>query len=517
MNTKSLVKQDPPSLSPEISVIAKGAGIVFFGGVIGAGLRFLFQIWVARYLGSDLFGIFLLGLALIKVVQIISEFGLTEGVVRYVALFSGQKKPSHVKGVIYSTVKTGLIVSALILGLLMIFSDSLIQDIFNKARLSEVLKIFALMIPFSTFTTLIISVNQGLKEMKPKVAVRDILEPALRLVLAVLFIMLGWSLTGVVIAYCLPVVFSLPVALYFLNRGFPPIKDRTVRPVVKTRAILAFSLPLLVVRFFSHTMLWIDTLMLGYFSSPGMVGVYGAAQRTILMGSITRAAFNSIFSPFISDLYHREKYEELETIFKIISKWIFSINLPFFVFLIIFSDSVMNLFGGQFLAGQSALFILSIGWIIFSSAGSMGEMITMSGRSKLQFINMFSVFILNIVFNMVLIPRYGFNGAAAATAATMLIYTLVQVIEIRLIFKMHPFRCDYYKPLLSTAVAAMIIFLLKKEMSASILGHPMNFVYLAGGGVVFFGSYILSMNFLGLGHDEKYVWQKIKRKIRLNI
>ena len=74
--------------------------LVFIGMLIGSGLKYNYELIVARNLGPELFGLFFLGVAVFRIAEIISTFGLHRGVVRYVALFHGEKDAHRVKGTI---------------------------------------------------------------------------------------------------------------------------------------------------------------------------------------------------------------------------------------------------------------------------------------------------------------------------------------------------------------------------------------------------------------------------------
>ena len=51
------------SRSEPVFTIAKGAGILFAGNIVGSGVRYLFLMIAARYMDLRLFGLFSLGFA----------------------------------------------------------------------------------------------------------------------------------------------------------------------------------------------------------------------------------------------------------------------------------------------------------------------------------------------------------------------------------------------------------------------------------------------------------------------
>ncbi len=498
----------------DITLIVKGAGVVFAGTLIGSVFRYLFHVVAARGLGPELFGLFFIGFAIFRVAQMVAEFGLPVGVVRYIAIFLKNSRSRLIKGTIVISIKYGIFFSLIIATILILFSGSFANYVFKNPPVNSVIKLFAIIIPFATVSTIIVSSIQGFKIVKYKVVVKELFEPLLRLILLVVFLIMGLSLWGALYSYLITAIVSIPLSWFYLTKVFPPIKSKKVIPDFKTRKILGFSWPLMIVQFFSHSMLWIDTLMLGFFESPQLVGIYGAAHRTVLLGSIARTSFNSIFAPIISDLYNRNEFTNLENYFKTIAKWIFSINLGAFLFLILFAEKILGLFGSQFIHGTSSMIVLSIGWIVYSSAGSIGEMITMSGRSKLQLINMFSVLIINIIMNFVLIPKYGLIGAAISTSATMIIYTFIVLSEILSILKMHPFRKDFFKPVLSGTITVILTIMIRQLTKVGNFISYFPIVSIVLGGIVFFVLYIAMLKLCGFDSDDKIIIQKLKSLLK---
>ena len=84
-------EQVDESIGPEedddtnVAKVARGAGISTAGQGIGKLLAFATQPVLARLLGVQFYGFYTAGVALINGLQIVSRFGMENGVVRYVA------------------------------------------------------------------------------------------------------------------------------------------------------------------------------------------------------------------------------------------------------------------------------------------------------------------------------------------------------------------------------------------------------------------------------------------------
>ena len=87
---------------------------------------------MARLLGATLMGMFFLGLIIIDFFSVFSRLGLDTGVLKYVAVFLGQRDKPRIKGIISQSLLLG-IVNSIILGLLLFGGANFIaENIFHK-------------------------------------------------------------------------------------------------------------------------------------------------------------------------------------------------------------------------------------------------------------------------------------------------------------------------------------------------------------------------------------------------
>lgn len=86
---------------------------------------------------------------------------------------------------------------------------------------------------------------------------------------------------------------------------------------------------------------------------------------------------------------------------------------------------LLSLFGSEFTVGYSALVILTVGQLVNALAGSVGFIMTMTGHQREAAWVTFGSTVLNISLNAILIPRFGIEGAATATAFTTALMNIV--------------------------------------------------------------------------------------------
>ncbi len=497
-----------PQIKP-IRSIVKGAGIVFFGAVIGSGFRYVFHLMTARHLGPALFGIFTLGFGIYKVTGMIAELGLPQGLLRYIPLYQGKEDTQRTKGVMLLSFRASLLAGST-LGLLIFLGSGLISGtFFHEPRLAAVIRLLAIALPLSTLTTMIVFSLQGFKKLEYKVYVRDFFEPAARIAAVAAAFAVGLMLKGVLFSILGVSLLGIFLAFVYLKKVFPEITDRHIPPIYEHKAFFGFSWPLLFVYLIGNLCLWTDTFILGLFRTAAEVGIYAAAQRTALLSGLVLTSFHAIFAPLAAEFFSKNKHTELDSLFKTVSKWILALTLPLCSVLLLFPKSILNIFGAEYSQGSTALSILALSWLIHSSMGTSGIVLTMSGRSKLHLLNFSFLLITNVLLNLILVPRYGYIGAAIATGASIVLIDLVTLLEVRFLLKMFPFRWDTLKPV---AIGGTLFGLTKLFAPLSGIDYNSLFILL-GTAAAYAGLYLLVFLFLGTGDEEKALLRQIVQRV----
>jgi len=102
-------------------------------------------------------------------------------------------------------------------------------------------------------------------------------------------------------------------------------------------------------------------------------------------------------------------------------------------------DLIMYYYGKDFGEGKYIVLFISLGNIINISTGINGTIINTSKYYRADIIFQLILIILTVTTNLVLIPKYGINGAALATGITILIHNLIKLTYVYIVLKIHPF------------------------------------------------------------------------------
>ena len=442
-----------------IKKLAKGGIIIFIGSIIGKIIHFGLHVLLGRVLGVGTYGLYALGFSITGVVRSVSSLGLHQGIVRFGALYKGEKDDAQVKGTLISSLVTSLLFGIFVSVLMFVFSEVIALRIFNKPDLSIVIKVFSISLPFHILMTMSSYTARAFHKMQYDAGLMNIFHPFVNIFFVGLAFLLGFKLNGALFGFLIATILSAFFGLYFIWRIFPEIVS-SLQPIYQIRKLLRFSLPLLVTGIAALFLSQTDRLMLGWLSTSREVGIYNAAVVVALQIMLIVNALTASFSPMIADLYNRGRMKEIKTLFQATARWGITLSLPLALVIICCSKNILMLFGSEFSYGWPVLVILSLAQLIIVSRGLTVSMLIMTGRQDIELFNTLAMASLNIALNYWLIKLYGAFGASIATAVSISLLGIVRLLEVKLLLGMQPYTLKCLKPLLAGLIISLIWLLL---------------------------------------------------------
>jgi len=461
---KVLTMPDEESfLDVSLRKIAKGAGFVLLGTLIGRAFGYGSRLIIARFLGVSDYGLISLGFAGMSIVAAISLVGITGGITRYVSFYKGKGDKGRIKGTITSALKITLPLSLLFAFILFYKADWISIHVFHDANLTPILRIFSIAVPFLVLAKNIISCIVGFQDMKYPVFVEHVFQNAIKLGAIVILVALGFGVLGATWGWVIGMIVMPFIAFYFLERKIFPVFNTKVKAIAMEKELFSFSFPLMLGGIADLVMHWMDTLMLGYFGTSTEVGIYNAALPTAQIINALPSAFAGIFFPVISELYARNKIDDLRNTYSAVTKWMLSLIFPAFLLTVLFPDQIIKiLFGAEYVAGATALVILTSGFLIIAAVGPVAAILATYGKTKTIMASGYIGAGMNFALNFLLIPIYGVNGAAIATASSLAFAYIFNLFFVYRIAKIHPFRGSFLKPIFASIIVVSVIHALTK-------------------------------------------------------
>ena len=274
------------------------------------------------------------------------------------------------------------------------------------------------------------------------------------------------------------------------------------------KELLSFSFPLYLNSFLNNTRLLLPIYLMGVFLPSKDIGIFHICGKVAALISISLISLDTIFGPTLSGLFAKNERKILEKLLKTTTKWIFTVSLGIFFFLIIYSEQVLGIFGTEYSKGKSILLVLIIGQLVSVSIGSNSQIIIMSGRSKITLINSVIMFILMGIISVILIPKYGALGAAIAITITTIIISMVIFFQVLIFEKIHPYKLSFIKPIIAGIGSFIMVNYYASCVNLALI------LELTSGVLIYFVIFILILYILKFDEEDKVVFDAIKQKLK---
>jgi O-antigen/teichoic acid export membrane protein len=171
--------------------------------------------------------------------------------------------------------------------------------------------------------------------------------------------------------------------------------------------------------------------MLGLLSNSREIGFYSVAAKLGTLTSFFHLISISSLTPKIASLFHENKLKELETMVQQVTKGLGAIGVLSVLIYFFLGNQILSLWGTEFKEAYWILIIIAFGQLVNLGTGATGMILQMTNNERALGYLTLSTAILNVSLNYVLVPLYGGLGASIATAMTLILQNVIQIILVK--------------------------------------------------------------------------------------
>lgn len=420
--------------------IAKTAGGTFILRVFYLASGFVTTLLLTRWIGAEGLGVYNYVISWVVLVAIVVKFGLEDYLVRETAAARGRQDPDTARRL--WNFSRGFILLASLIACTCIYCLLPWLEFENPA-LRPAFAIGVVMIP----PLCLIAIYRGRFRANKEVVKSQIPEYLIRPVLLMTSIgLLLWLAVpkSPVIALLINVVATL-VAMGFcmfaaipndsqangnaqVNDGLPSPRDAFPGYRKAAMGWLMGAFPFVVIAGISIINQRTDRLMLGGMQGMESVGLYSVAVQMAMVVNFTLIGLNQAIAPLVAERHDSNSSQDLQKTLIQATTIATLGSLLIVVALVVLGPIVLAVFGPEFSASYLPMIILAVGQLLNVASGPVGILLSMSRQERLVGIGMAASVVCNILLNYFLIPRYGVNGAAIATAVSVGVWNVLMVI-----------------------------------------------------------------------------------------
>lgn len=404
------------------SLAQRVASAAFLIRVVAAGLAFLSQVLLARWMGAAEFGIYVYVSTWVMVIGGIVDLGIASSAQRFIPQYSEKGEWALLRGFLFgSRWLTFWIAAALaVAGFLLIhaFADSLGEETLIPLSIAcLILPVYGVMHVQDGIAR---SFNWANVALLPPFVVRQVIVIGL-MGAAFAFDLRTDATAGIVIAAIS--IWVCAIGQYVL------LGRKLVREVphggrsYDIPRWIAVSLPMFVVDALYVLLMYVDVLILKQFRPPEDVAVYYAAAKTLSFVSFVYFAVSAACAHRFSEYFAAGDRKRLVEFTREATRWTFWPSLAVAVAVLACGWPLLWLFGERFVSGYYLMFVLAVGLVARASIGPGERFLAMLGQQKACAFAALVALCVNLAFCFALIPSHGALGAALSTTLAFLVET----------------------------------------------------------------------------------------------
>jgi O-antigen/teichoic acid export membrane protein len=453
--------------------------------------------------GAEALGVVTLATQLAFIGAAATRFGMDMAAVRRIAIEVGAERHGRVRGIGLRALGVTAVASAVAAVVIFAFAGPLAREFTDEAGAQAAIEAAAIALPFVALTFVALGGSRGMKIMRHTLYVQWVGQPLLWIGLMLVAWQLSKTTGATVLAYAGSWGIAAAVAWALWHRETVPLGTIPVEPG-ETRQLVRFGVPRAPAALLSQALFWTDYFVASAFVARGAVtpaelGVYSAAVRVAQVMVLFLTAVSYMFSPFVADLHERGERDRLDKLFKLLTRWTMAGTIPLLALLLVVPGPLLRVFGGAtFAGGEAQLRILLVGQTVNVAVGAVGFILIMVGRTGVDLGVYVASFLLDLVLAIVLVPRFGTEGAAIAQTATIALSNALRLTLVWRFVHIQPFSRSYARLLIPAAacLAAMI-------GANALLSGTGSIVHVAGVGLAGAVVYLPVLLLFGLTHAEE--------------
>lgn len=408
----------------EASLTRRLAGTIFIIRVISAGLAYVSQVLLARWMGTSDYGIYVYVWTWVLLLGSMMDFGISASAQKIIPEYRSSGEQALLRGFLSGSRWLTFLVSMLVsLGL-----AGIVRLLSPWIDPAEELPLYIGCMTLPAFV--VANTQDGIARshdwMQLGLMPQFIIRQALIIGITAIAFLLGYHLGAVaaMAASAGAVWIAMTGQMVVLNRK---LADH-IAPGPKTYDIggwLAVSLPILLVESFYLLLSYTDVLVLQQFRPSDEVGVYFAVVKTLALVSFIHYAMSATTAHRFAEYNASGDKARLSAYVAHAIGWTFWPSLAATIALLAVGKPLLWLFGPQFVIGYDIMFVAAIGLVVRSAIGPVERLLNMLGQQKICALAYALAFVMNLLLCIALVPRYGGHGAAAATSISLTFETVL--------------------------------------------------------------------------------------------
>ncbi len=454
-------------------VSAKGGFHLLWGLIASTVISSVGTIFIARLLGSDLYGLYTVVLTVPALISTFRDWGVNSAMIRFGAQYRAEGRSEEIRslfvtGIIFEII-LGLVLSAIGFGL----SDFLATTLWNRPAIAPLIQIASFSILAGGLVNAATAAFTGIERMELN-SIMLISQSIIKTLIIIGLVVLGLGTLGATVGYTVGylVAGAIGVALVgYVYKSLPKPYTNKLEIRAYISSMLQYGVPISIAAIIGgfQTQFYSFLLPIYYATDNIIIGNYGVAVSFSVLISFFATPITTMLFPAFSKLDPKKDRETLKNVFQFSIKYASLLVVPVAAIIICLSEpAVSTLFGNTYASAPLFLALLSITYM-YTAFGSLstGNLINGQGYTKVNLYLTILTAAVGFPMGYVLIMNFGVIGLIATTLMVGLPSIFGALIFTNRRFGVSVDWISTAKILLSSAVTAALTYLVVAQMTFS--------------------------------------------------
>jgi len=423
------------------------SGVLALGGAAAAAvLGVVLVVTITRGFPKEVAGVLFACTSIFLLAYTAARAGAGTGVVYFVSRLAALGQVDRIRTSLRVAVVPVAALSVAI-GLALVLAAPAVAEVVVPERPESAvaaIRILAALIPVAALSDVFLSATRGFHRMVPLVVVEKIGRPVLQVALVLVAVAVGARTAGALAAaWALPYLVTAVVGGWWLVRllgraerlaGVEPSPAPGMRG-----EFWRFTAPRSLQSLAQIALQRLDIVLLSALAGPAEAAVYGAVTRFLVFGQLGSQAIATAVQPKLSQLLAHRDHDAVNTLYRASTAWLVLLTWPAYLLFAAFAAYVPLVFGQGYEGGSRVIVVLALAMLVATGCGLVDNVLAMAGRTTWTLMNALLALVVDVVLNLLLIPRYGMVGAAVAWAVAIATNNLVPLTQVAVKLRLHPF------------------------------------------------------------------------------
>lgn len=438
-----------------ISLIKKDA--IFYGIAVIAErlISFLIIPILTKNLSQEFYGVWTQIIVTVGLLSPVVLMGFSSAAVRFLA---GEEDSQKISSIFHWMSAIVLSISFLAIVIALLFGSTLSKVMFGNRYLYRFVYLFGFFLLADVSFELILSFLRAQKKIQT-LSVYYFLKNAGRVIVLTLGILLFRLNFFYTVISIVALQLGLIVFMY-LKDIFNKVGFNFCIKKVPWKKIICFSLPLVPYTFSIWGNNFADRYFILHILDIKQVSIYAVSYSLAAIIAVLYGVIGFILYPHITELWNKGEKKGVADMFdKAIAYYLFFV-FPLIAILTIFSNPIIQLLStSAYLSGWQVVFWLALGISIFGLYQLNIFPMLLENKTFLIFIISIAALMMNIVLNVIMIPRIGILGAAIATFISNTALTLLTIMNNARHISSYTFPWKtVFKIMSATSIMCLVLF-----------------------------------------------------------